>query len=155
MESTPTVLLVPTSVVPRPGAPWRAMNQCQAVPPSALTVVTVLLRAARKQRLCSVPAHSRIQLHPCAFAKSQLKNQFNWQWRVPVINMGRPGLCRRIFVVVVFQSYSLSGRILGLLPSQWETSLQSNSASHWLGANLESALVYLPYTCLHLVWCNE
>ena len=117
MESTPTVLLVPTSVVPRPGAPWRAMNQCQAVPPSALTVVTVLLRAARKQRLCSVPAHSRIQLHPCAFAKSQLKNQFNWQWRVPVINMGRPGLCRRIFVVVVFQSYSLSGRILGLRPA--------------------------------------
>ena len=27
-----------------------------------------------------------------------------------------------------------------LAPSQWETSLQSNAASHWLGANLESAL---------------
>ena len=26
-------------------------------------------------------------------------------------------------------------------PSQWETSLQSNTVSHWLGANLESALV--------------
>ena len=25
-------------------------------------------------------------------------------------------------------------------PSQWETSLQSNGVSHWLGANLESAL---------------
>ena len=25
-------------------------------------------------------------------------------------------------------------------PSQWETSLQSNTVSHWLGANLESAL---------------
>ena len=25
-------------------------------------------------------------------------------------------------------------------PSQWETSLQSNDVSHWLGANLESAL---------------
>ena len=25
-------------------------------------------------------------------------------------------------------------------PSQWETSLQSNAVSHWLGANLESAL---------------
>ena len=25
-------------------------------------------------------------------------------------------------------------------PSQWETSLQSNALSHWLGANLESAL---------------
>ena len=28
----------------------------------------------------------------------------------------------------------------GLAPSQWETSLQSNTISHWLGANLESAL---------------
>ena len=27
-----------------------------------------------------------------------------------------------------------------LAPSQWESSLQSNAASHWLGANLESAL---------------
>ena len=29
-----------------------------------------------------------------------------------------------------------------LAPSQWETSLQSNAVSHWLGANLESALCY-------------
>ena len=28
-----------------------------------------------------------------------------------------------------------------LAPSRWETSLQSNAVSHWLGANLESALV--------------
>ena len=27
-----------------------------------------------------------------------------------------------------------------LVPSQWETSLQSNAVSHWLAANLESAL---------------
>ena len=27
-----------------------------------------------------------------------------------------------------------------LVPNQWETSLQSNAVSHWLGANLESAL---------------
>ena len=27
-----------------------------------------------------------------------------------------------------------------LAPSQWETSLRSNAVSHWLGANLESAL---------------
>ena len=30
-----------------------------------------------------------------------------------------------------------------LAPSQWETSLQSNAVSHWLGANLESALRYI------------
>ena len=28
-------------------------------------------------------------------------------------------------------------------PSQWETSLQGNAVSHWLGANLESALYLL------------
>ena len=27
-----------------------------------------------------------------------------------------------------------------LAPSQWETWLQSNAVSHWLGANLESVL---------------
>ena len=31
-----------------------------------------------------------------------------------------------------------------LAPSQWETSLQGNAVSHWLGAKLESAL-YLSY----------
>ena len=30
-----------------------------------------------------------------------------------------------------------------LPPSQWETSLQSNAVSHWLGANLESALLFI------------
>ena len=29
-----------------------------------------------------------------------------------------------------------------LAPSQWETSLRSNAISHWLGANLESALQF-------------
>ena len=30
-----------------------------------------------------------------------------------------------------------------LAPSQWETSLQSNAISHWLDANLKSALYHL------------
>ena len=30
-----------------------------------------------------------------------------------------------------------------LVPSQWETPLQSNTVSHWLGTNLESALVHI------------
>ena len=33
-----------------------------------------------------------------------------------------------------------------LAPSQWETSLQRNSISHWLGANLESALYSITYS---------
>ena len=35
----------------------------------------------------------------------------------------------------------------GLAPSQWETSFQSNTVSHWLGANLESNL----QLCMHIV----
>ena len=37
-------------------------------------------------------------------------------------------------------------------PSQWETSLQSNAVSHWLGANLESALVKPEWRAL-MAWC--
>ena len=38
-----------------------------------------------------------------------------------------------------------------LAPSQWETSLQSNTVSNWLGANLESALQYYDpaYQCIN------
>ena len=35
-----------------------------------------------------------------------------------------------------------------LAPNQWETSLPSNAVSHWLGANLESAL----YTMSHMIF---
>ena len=34
-----------------------------------------------------------------------------------------------------------------LAPSQWETSLQSNAVSHWLGANLGSALLHMILCC--------
>ena len=37
-----------------------------------------------------------------------------------------------------------------LAPSQWQTALQSNAISHWLGANLEfsPAIMHQPYGCL-------
>ena len=38
-------------------------------------------------------------------------------------------------------------------PSQWETSLQSNAVSHWLGANLELALGY-SFTFQSIFWEN-
>ena len=47
-----------------------------------------------------------------------------------------------------------------LAPSQWETSLQSNVVSHWLGANLESALQTADYAfqslfpSSHSLWSN-
>ena len=45
----------------------------------------------------------------------------------------------------VFGLFSLSGHRAGsrFAPSQWETPLQSNAVSHWLGANLESALWHI------------
>ena len=40
-----------------------------------------------------------------------------------------------------------------LAPSQWETSLQSNAISHWLGTSLESALHILhPQTTMYPQW---
>ena len=38
-------------------------------------------------------------------------------------------------------------------PSQWETSLQSNAVSHWLGTNLESALHH--YVKTTSFWCDN
>ena len=40
------------------------------------------------------------------------------------------------------------------VPSQWETSLQSNAVSHWLGANLASALLAGSISYLHMLSCN-
>ena len=42
-----------------------------------------------------------------------------------------------------------------LAPSQWETSLQSNVVSHWLGANLESALQNASAVAAHVLPNNE
>ena len=43
-----------------------------------------------------------------------------------------------------------------LAPSQWETLLQSNTISHWLGANLETALIFGWITiCLLAVLCKS
>ena len=40
-------------------------------------------------------------------------------------------------------SFHLIRANCGLAPSQWEMSLQSNAVSHWLDANLESALFHV------------
>ena len=48
--------------------------------------------------------------------------------------------CRWSFAFVLYRTDSRFGS------SQWETPLQSNGVSHWLGAKLESALLYM---CVH------
>ena len=50
--------------------------------------------------------------------------------------------------ILIFHEYRLRADSR-LAPSQWETSLQSNAISHWLGANLESALRLHQY---HACW---
>ena len=42
-----------------------------------------------------------------------------------------------------------------LAPSQWETSLQSNAVSHWLGPNLESTLLISSYLFHTDTWQNS
>ena len=43
-------------------------------------------------------------------------------------------------IKAIWQIYQIPRAASRLAPSQWEMSLQSNAASHWLGANLELAL---------------
>ena len=45
------------------------------------------------------------------------------------------------FTYVIFDNATYPHRVDSrLAPSQWDTALQSNAVSHWLGANLEAAL---------------
>ena len=55
--------------------------------------------------------------------------RFIWHW-----SFGR-GFLRQPFVI----SYRADS---SFLPNQWETSLQCNAVSHWLGKKLESALLH-------------
>ena len=50
-----------------------------------------------------------------------------WSWHCAVYDCANGG--------IIIRADSSLG------PSQWETALQSNAVSHWLGANLESALI--------------
>ena len=55
-----------------------------------------------------------------------------------------------------FTAHSMVFRIDSrLAPSQWETSLQSNTVSHWLGANLESALVLMDEIHVWQIWWTK
>ena len=46
--------------------------------------------------------------------------------------------CKRVGLLAQYQGFFLSSRFA---PNQWETSLQRNTVSHWLGASLASALL--------------
>ena len=56
----------------------------------------------------------------------------DWAWTCHCNTSGSP-----IYIYIYIYMHRTDSRHA---PSQWETSLQSNTVSHWLGANLESAL---------------
>ena len=62
-------------------------------------------------------------------------------WWYELRNM--PVLRYRRVYFIKWQYLSIHRADSRLAPSQWEASLQINAASHWLGANLESTLVYV------------
>ena len=90
---------------------------------------------------------------PSLYSKYQQNNSF-----VPVLFMGlKVKLCRsgcRLFHIPptgpAHQSVIKAGS--RFVPNQWETSLLCNDVSHWLGANLESALVII---CHCLSWSGR
>ena len=77
----------------------------------------------------------QLSVHPVTAIASK-RHFYCRDGRMPVMAAGKQA---------PFSSNTRAGSGLG--PSQWETSLQSNAVSHWLGANLESALNTRPICC--------
>ena len=52
-----------------------------------------------------------------------------------------PSIISTTFLLIIHNEYMADSRFT---PGQWETSFQSNAVSHWMDANLESALLIRP-----------
>ena len=64
-----------------------------------------------------------------------LSKQPSYQWfEIPWSS------CGITVIYVILYACNIGRADPRFVPSQWETSLQSNATSHWLGANIESAL---------------
>ena len=61
-------------------------------------------------------------------------------------------LLKREMLVCVFLAYDRADSRFA--PSQWETALLRNDVSHWLGASLESALIWSWWFSTWLLWLN-
>ena len=59
--------------------------------------------------------------------------------------------CHNFLISIAFTT--MPELILGFTPSQWETSLQGDAVSHWLGANLESACMH--FLSLPSTWAAQ
>ena len=58
--------------------------------------------------------------------------------------MGRRGVSQNAGILVVLVIFKADFRFAA---SHWETDLHCNNVSHWLGASLESALVFMLFNC--------
>ena len=99
-------------------------------------------------------------LYICALFNHQLISCPNFKYiQCILVTVIRPlcWLCSPQPLINICQAYRIEWRIYSiciyvyymykadskLSPIQWETSLQSNGAPHWVGANLESAMIYM------------
>ena len=89
----------------------------------------------------SEPMMVRLKTHICVSRPQWVKGQWVWV---------RVGMTIRHLGTVIFWCRAE----FRLAPSQWETSLQSNAISHWLGANLESSLLmaYFKTAVIPVCW---
>ena len=67
------------------------------------------------------------------------RNSYTWKDSLYIEMEPRCSVCVLILYVCIWSGQCHTRADSRLAPSQWETSLQSNAVSHWLGANLESA----------------
>ena len=87
--------------------------------------------------LCVVPGE-----FPAEMASNAENGSIWWRHHDRILN-GVPGGCDK-------RERSVCRADSRFVPSQWETALLCNDVSHWLGANLESALRMLP-ACVAVV----
>ena len=95
------------------------------------------------------------QYKDCQFRYDNPIIKIRQSWDRHIFIMVTPTLVRRhIYIDAVPRFLRADSRFP---PSQWETSLQSNAVSHWLGANLESALFLTTWNeaCDPLIGCQD
>ena len=108
---------------------------------------------------------SKTSIHQGYFLSSNLPLHiytYPFLWMINTITKKKTCTMSHLFLIFIFKQFPLKMEKInieiddfhkGLLyvsradsrlgPSQWEMSLQSNTISHWLGINLESALLYV------------
>ena len=93
--------------------------------------------------------HSSLHTWPLQCCFQQGTNITTWKhsYETPQV------LVLYIYRTQTWSSLALYWAYPRLAPSQWETSLQRNAVSHWLGTTLDSVLLYMCYYLTVQIWC--